>query len=621
MASPSLQNGHSAEVLRRNLSRLEPVHVVDVAPSLSSYKPGPWSVEWLSSPKLRIQPAHLGYVVVGEAALSRPSCLSEAKTIRAGLLIALLFAVRAGADEEVEVEVQTDDQILEERLSRDEVTETSTGLQYEVLKSGPADGTHPEAQSKIVMDQMFAARDKRQGKVEKKGTKPKAVPKASASSQDIDAGEKARLADEAIADIEQGVRVAGNQKAGAPFVPEGWADKYKPALGSYKQFLKENPDKFTLVPDKDGNFVIRLPDQLDPPSIPDKKVWEKHLVKAWMAYCKVVPRPQRDFKGGFLAMLPKHALRLRGAKQPSSPKSGPAQSPRLSPKPSPKLSPKRSPIAEKKSTGKREAGSKAGEVKKKKKVCHYRGTLLNGSEFEPWMLAMSFRIGYGSRGAGSAIPPDAAISFELELLEVSPPAEGLAWLWEQASANPMPIALVCLFGFQLLQGYFQKGGPSDLKELPISDASSDENPKVFLSMKIGDAEPEQVVIELFAKSYPKTAENFRALCTGEKGEGKSGKKLTFKGNTFHRIIPGFMCQGGDFTNENGTGGESIYGEKFEDEWTNGYITHSKAGMLSMANAGKDTNGSQFFITLAACRGPRICSASRQAVRQLQMHLV
>ncbi|CAE7846174.1 fkpA [Symbiodinium necroappetens] len=95
-----------------------------------------------------------------------------------------------------------------------------------------------------------------------------------------------------------------------------------------------------------------------------------------MAYCKVVPRPQRDFKGGFLAMLPKHALRLRGAKQPSSPKSGPAQSPRLSPKPSPKLSPQRSPIAENRSTGKREAGSKAGEV------CHYRGTLLNGSEFD-----------------------------------------------------------------------------------------------------------------------------------------------------------------------------------------------------------------------------------------------
>lgn len=335
-----------------------------------------------------------------------------AKTIRAGLLIALLFAVRAGADEEVEVEVQTDDQILEENRQRDEVTETSTGLQYEVLKSGPADGAHPEAQSKIVCHY--------------RGT------------------------------LLNGSEFDSSHKRGSPAT-------FKPA---------------SLVP---------------------------------------------GFQEALLMMKP-------------------------------------------------------GDT---------------------WRIWIPSAIGYGSRGAGSAIPPDTAISFELELLEVSPPAEGLAWLWEQAQANPMPIALVCLFGFQLLQGYFQKGGPSDLKELPISEASSEENPKVFLSMKIGDAEPEQVVIELFAKSYPKTAEILG--CESwffDGGEGKSGKKLTFKGNTFHRIIPGFMCQGGDFTNENGTGGEPASPDS--DEWTNGYITHSKAGMLSMANAGKDTNGSQFFITLAAC---------------------
>ncbi|CAE7568857.1 Cyp40 [Symbiodinium pilosum] len=448
-----------------------------------------------------------------------------------------------------------------------------------------------------------AAKAKEKVKNEKKVAKLPKAAKQPTASQDIDEAEKARLADEAIAAIQQGVRIAGSQKAGAPFVPENWSDKYKPALGSYKQFLKDHPDKFVLIADKDGSFVIRLPDQVDPPSIPDKKVWEKHLVKAWMAYCKVVPRPQRDFKGGFLAMLPKHALRLRGAKQPSSPKSAPSQSPRLSPKPSPKLSPKLSPkfspsLPPKSASklgvkGKRKAGSKDAEVGKKAKAkCHT--SIFHGMQdaFE-W-------IGYGSRGAGSTIPPDTAITFELELLEVSPPAEGLAWLWEQASSNPMPIALVCLFGFQLLQGYFQKGGPSDLKELSLSDASSEENPKVFLSVQIGENEPARVEMELFAKSYPKTAENFRALCTGEKGKGKSGKALTFKGSFFHRIIPGFMCQGGDFTNGNGTGGESIYGEKFEDEWTNGYVTHSKAGLLSMANAGKDTNGSQFFITLAAC---------------------
>ncbi|KAF0988046.1 hypothetical protein HZS_3607 [Henneguya salminicola] len=129
--------------------------------------------------------------------------------------------------------------------------------------------------------------------------------------------------------------------------------------------------------------------------------------------------------------------------------------------------------------------------------------------------------------------------------------------------------------------------------------AKENRPRCFFDISINGTPAGRVIFELFSDICPKTCENFRCLCTGEKGESSiCGRPLHYKGSLFHRVIKEFMIQGGDFEKGNGTGGESIYGDSFDDE--NFTLDHDEPMLLSMANKGPNTNGSQFFISTSLC---------------------
>jgi len=143
------------------------------------------------------------------------------------------------------------------------------------------------------------------------------------------------------------------------------------------------------------------------------------------------------------------------------------------------------------------------------------------------------------------------------------------------------------------------GGGARGPTMTPEQAAKPDDPRVYMDIEIGGKPAGRLELQLFQSICPRTASNFRLLCTGETGLATAGGvPLAFEGSTFHRVIPGFMCQGGDFTKGDGTGGESVYGEKFDDEWEGGVVLHSQPMLLSMANAGRNTNGSQFFLTTA-----------------------
>lgn len=169
--------------------------------------------------------------------------------------------------------------------------------------------------------------------------------------------------------------------------------------------------------------------------------------------------------------------------------------------------------------------------------------------------------------------------------------DGCYWAFEETDQGRM----IHITLEKKIMGYDSWPSPLESQQAPPADATVTHH--IFFEMAVEGVPVGKIVFGLYGNALPKTVKNFRALCAGDQGHTDSGTPLHYKGSSFHRVITSFMAQGGDFTNGDGTGGESVYGAKFNDE---GFpFQHTEAGQLSMANSGPNTNGSQFFITFGA----------------------
>mmetsp|Transcript_64007 Transcript_64007/g.153173 ORF Transcript_64007/g.153173 Transcript_64007/m.153173 type:complete len:382 (-) Transcript_64007:44-1189(-) len=214
-------------------------------------------------------------------------------------------------------------------------------------------------------------------------------------------------------------------------------------------------------------------------------------------------------------------------------------------------------------------------------------------EGDTWEILLPPELAYGDHGGmrGGLVKPGAAVSIRVELLTVR--RANFNWKLEHFIA----IAIGVMAAIAGVRKLMQR------KAIPLGKCvGAAGNSFVFFEVAIDGVPAGRIEMELFNWVAPKTVENFRCLCTGEKGMSLNwpDRPLHFKGTRFHRIVPGFMMQGGDIVGKGGMGAESIYGGPFDDEWTHGMVKHSERGMLSMANSGADLNGSQFFITSWRC---------------------